>query len=311
MVLVRAPDPTLSIPAETMRYPQNVLQGALLILLSELMFASMGATVKAAAGMGLSNEMLVFMRNLLGLFVIAPLFLHYGLRELKTEVYPLHLLRAVLGLAAMYCFFFVLARLTLADGMLLKMTAPIFLPLIALLWLREPVGRLAVIAIPVGFIGVGLVLSPDGELNWVALLGLLGGLLAAMAKVTVRRLGRSESSSRIVFYFSLNATLISALPMLWAWQSPSLSEWGLLALMGLVGTIGQLLLSRGYAVAPAAQVSPFTYFSVVFGAAYGYLFWGETLDWLFVAGALLIAVAGVMALRGKSAGHAAIPAEGR
>ena len=72
----------------------------------------------------------------------------------------------------------------------------------------------------------------------------------------------------------------------------------LLGLMGVMGTAGQLLLTRGYAVAAAGQVSPFTYFSVVFGAIYGYLFWNETLDWLFVAGALLIAGSGVMAVRG-------------
>jgi drug/metabolite transporter (DMT)-like permease len=79
---------------------------------------------------------------------------------------------------------------------------------------------------------------------------------------------------------------------------PSQEQWVLMGLMGVMGTAGQLLLTRGYAVAAAAQVSPFTYFSVVFGAAYGYLFWGEILDWLFVAGALLIAVAGIMAVRG-------------
>jgi drug/metabolite transporter (DMT)-like permease len=282
-----------------MRYPQNVLQGALFILLSELMFASMGAAVKAASGLGLSNEMLVFMRNLMGLFVIAPLLLRYGTAELKTPVYRLHLLRAVLGLSAMYCFFYVLGKLALADGMLLKMTSPIFMPLIALLWLGERVGRLAILAIPIGFIGVGLVLKPGGDMSWVALLGVLGGGLAAVAKVTVRRLGHSESTTRIVFYFALNATVISALPLLWAWQTPTLEQWALLGVMGAMGTAGQLLLTRGYAVAAAAQVSPFTYFSVVFGAAYGYLFWGETLDWLFVAGALLIAVAGVMAVRGR------------
>lgn len=281
-----------------MRYTQNVVQGALFILLSELMFASMGAAVKAAAGLGLPNEMLVFMRNLLGLFVIAPLLLRYGTGELKTSVYPLHLMRAVLGLSAMYCFFYVLGKLALADGMLLKMTSPIFMPLIALLWLRESVSRLAIIAIPVGFIGVGLVLKPGGDLSWVALLGVLGGALAAVAKVTVRRLGHSESTTRIVFYFSFNAALISAIPLLWAWQTPTLSQWLLLAMMGVMGTAGQLLLTRGYAVAAAAQVSPFTYFSVVFGATWGYLIWDETLDWLFVAGALLIAIAGIMAVRG-------------
>lgn len=282
-----------------MRYRQNVVQGALFILLSELMFASMGAAVKAASGLGLPNEMLVFMRNLMGLFIITPLLLRYGTAELRTSVYPMHLLRAVLGVFAMYSFFFVLGKLALADGMLLKMTAPIFMPLIALLWLGERVGRLAILAVPIGFVGVGLVLKPDGDMNWVALVGVLGGALAAFAKVTVRRLGRSEPTTRIVFYFALNATLISALPLLWAWQTPNLQQWALLGLMGAMGTAGQLLLTRGYAVAAAARVSPFTYFSVVFGAVYGYLLWGEVLDWLFVLGASLIAVAGVTAVRSQ------------
>ena len=281
-----------------MRYRQNVVQGALFILLSELMFASMGASVKAASGMGLSNEMLVFMRNLMGLIIITPLVMRYGVAELRTSIYPLHLFRALMGLSAMYSFFFVLGKLALADGMLLKMTAPIFMPLIALLWLSERVGRMAILAIPIGFVGVGLVLKPGGDMSWVALVGVLGGALAAFAKVTVRRLGRSESTIRIVFYFALHATAISALPLVWSWQMPSLQQWMLLALMGAMGTAGQLSLTRGYALAAAAQVSPFTYFSVVFGAGYGYLFWGEILDWLFVAGALLIAVAGVMAVRG-------------
>ena len=282
-----------------MRYHQNTVQGALYILLSELMFASMGAAVKAASDTGLSNEMLVFMRNLMGLFVIAPLLMHYGKSEWRTPVYHLHLLRAVFGVSAMYCFFYVLGKLALADGMLLKMTAPIFMPLIAMLWLNERVARLAVLAIPIGFVGVALVLKPGGDMSWVALLGVLGGALAAFAKVTVRRLGRTEATTRIVFYFALNATVLSAVPLAWGWQAPSLTQWALLGMMGVMGTAGQLLLTRGYAVAAAAKVSPFTYFSGVFGAIYGYLFWGEILDWLFVAGALLIALAGVMAVRGQ------------
>jgi len=66
-----------------------------------------------------------------------------------------------------------------------------------------------------------------------------------------------------------------------------------------MGILGQLLLTRGYAIAPAASVSPFTYASVLFGAAYGYLFWGEVITLQFVAGALLIALAGVLALSAR------------
>jgi drug/metabolite transporter (DMT)-like permease len=70
-------------------------------------------------------------------------------------------------------------------------------------------------------------------------------------------------------------------------------------LIGLLGTIGQFLLTRGYAIAAAASVSPFTYFSVIFGALYGYLLWDERLSLQFVVGALIIALAGVLTLRSR------------
>ena len=284
-----------------MLYRQDVVLGSFLIVASELLFASMGAAVKLAAST-LNNEMIVFMRNAVGLGLLLPLVLRAGpVATLATRVAHLHLLRAGAGVAAMYCFFYALGELALADGMLLKMTAPLFIPLIALFWLRELPGWLVILAVAIGFGGVLLVLDPRTQVNPAALVGLLGGLLAALAKVTVRRLTRTEPATRIVFYFAVLALLISTLPLLWAWRTPTPRELGLLLVIGAAGTAGQLLLTRGYAAAPAARIAPFTYFSVVFAALYGYLFWREVLSAQFLAGALLIGVAGVMALRGRAA----------
>jgi drug/metabolite transporter (DMT)-like permease len=279
-----------------MLYRQNLLLGALFILVAEFFFASMGAAVKTVTA-DLPSEMAVFMRNFFGLGLMIPLVWRKGLAGLSTQIMPVHLLRSLAGVSAMYCFFYVLANMKLADGMLLKMTAPLFMPLIALLWLSERLRRQTLIALLIGFIGVILVLNPDGEFNRVALIGLLGGALAALAKVSLRRLGRSEPSVRVVFYFALLSSMISAIPMFWHWQTPNAAQWGLFALVGLMGTLGQLFLTRGYAIASAAAVSPFTYTSVLFGASYGYLFWGETISFQFTLGALLIGLAGVLALR--------------
>lgn len=274
-----------------------------MIVASELLFASMGATVKAVST-GLPTEVIVFMRGMFGVLILSPLLLRRVNKEvLTTHVFHLHLLRAILGVSAMYCFFYALANLQLADGMLLKMTAPLFMPLIAAVWLLEKPGTKIWLAVGLGFVGVALVIQPEGEFNWIALVGLAGGMFAAGAKVTVRRLGQTESTIRIVFYFSLVVMLIAMIPLAWAWQTPTAQEWGLLFLMGLFGTLGQLLLTRGYSVAAASQVAPFTYFSVVFAALYGYLFWDETLDFGFIAGAMLIAVAGIVALRSNSKRH--------
>ncbi len=280
-----------------MLYRQNLLLGAILIIASEALFASMGACVKELST-GLPNEMVVFLRNIFGLILLSPLILRSRASLLQTNIVHLHLLRATAGLSAMYCFFFALGNLHLADGMLLKMTAPLFMPLIAWSWLGEMARRLTLMALPVGFVGVTLVISPEGGFNWVAFIGLLGGALAALAKVTVRRLGHSEPTTRVVCYFALFATPVSAIPLFWSWQTPSTEDLALGFLIGLFGATGQFLLSRGYAVASATNVSPFTYFSVVFGAIYGYVIWGETLSATFILGALLIAMAGIMALRG-------------
>jgi len=280
-----------------MLYPQNALLASLLIVLAELMFASMGAAVKAL-GHELPTEMLVFFRNFLGALALLP-WLANGRTSLATGVWPLHALRAAAGLAAMYCFFYALARLPLADGMLLKMTAPIFMPLVAWAWLAEAPPRLALVAVVIGFAGVLLVLDPTGAFAPAALAGVLGGLFAAIAKVTVRRLSRSEPAVRVVFWFAILGTIASAVPLPWHWRNPQPHEWGLLVATGVLGTLGQLLLTRGYAAAATARVAPLTYFAVIFGATYGWFWWGEILRWPFVAGALLIAVAGVMAVRAR------------
>ncbi len=281
-----------------MLYRQNLLLGALFILLAEWCFASMGAGVKLVTA-GLPSEMAVFMRSLFGLMLMIPLVWRRGLPGLKTGIFHIHLLRSAVGVSAMYCFFYALSHLQLADGMLLKMTAPLFMPLIALFWLGETLSKHILVALGIGFFGVVLVLNPEGEFNRVALVGLLGGALASLAKVSLRRLGRSEPSVRVVFYFALLSTLISAVPMLWIWQTPNLTQWGLFMLVGLMGTLGQLFLTRGYAIAKASAVSPFTYASVLFGTLYGYLFWGEAITLQFIIGASLIALAGVLALRGR------------
>lgn len=280
---------------------ESLMQGAAFIVLGELCFASMGVGIRLVSA-ELDNTMIVFARNILGLALLLPWLMQRGLGNLATAVPGLHLLRAGAGVTAMYCFFYAIAAMPLAEAMLLKLTAPIFMPVIAVLWLHERVTPALALALGIGFAGVAVILNPsfaDGGLSVspVALIGLLGGVLAALAKVTVRRLSRSEPPTRIVFYFALIATAISAVPLTWSWQTPSLP-----AAVGLVGiavaaTLGQLSLTRGLSLAPASRMGVFGYSAVVFGAAYGWLLWDEPLTLATITGTLFIAVAGLLAAR--------------
>gem|GEM_PF-6833556 len=108
-----------------MLYKQHLIKGALFILISEFLFASMGAIVKNPSS-ELSNEMLVFIRNLFGLLMLSSWLLRHGIDQLKTQNLHLHLLRSILGVSALYCFFYALGNMVLAEGLLLKMTSPFF-----------------------------------------------------------------------------------------------------------------------------------------------------------------------------------------
>ncbi|MBA3581285.1 MAG: DMT family transporter [Gammaproteobacteria bacterium] len=290
-----------------MRYAQNIALGAVLIVGSELMLAGMGAAIRTAAdgSQGLPNEMIVFLRNALGLLLLLPYVMYHGFDILKTSTPGLHFSRAAVGVSAMYCFFYALANLPLAQGVILKMTTPIFMPLIAYFWLKDRAPLLAIAAIPLGFLGVWLIVNPNtemgsGNFNLAAMAGLFGGLLAAGAKTNVRKLGETESTVQVVFYFALFATLISAIPVTWAWQTPTNTQWGFLLLIAAGATAGQLMMTRGYAIAPISIVGPFTYSSVIWASLIGYLLWGETLGAHFIIGTLLIIAAGVFATRGKT-----------
>ena len=277
---------------------RNLLLGALFILISEFLLASMSAAVKVLAET-MPEAMLVFFRNLFGLAVLMPLVLRNGWASLRTSVPHLHFMRAAVGVAAMYCFFFTISHMALAEAILFKLTAPFFIPLIALVWLSESIPTTAKVAIVVGFIGVAFILQPDADgIQLVAVIGLIGAFLAGLAKVTIRRMSRTEPAVRIVFWFGVFATLISAVPLTWSWQTPDPHALLWLMAMGLCGTAAQLLLTRAYALAPAGQIGPFTYVSVVFGALYGWYFWGEHLDMPTFIGMLLVVLAGILTTRG-------------
>lgn len=264
---------------------------------SALMFAAMGASVKVVSA-ELSTPMVVFFRSLFGLIVVLPLLYRSGSRQLATRHTVLHVARAVTGLTAMACFFFAIRHLRLGEAVLLSFSAPLFIPWFALLWLREPIARGVGWAAVVGFIGVAFVLKPDGGiLQAGALVGLAAGAFAALAMICVRRLTRTEPPLRVVFYYSSLCTLFTALPLPWVWETPEPPTWIPLMGMGLFATLGQLLLTRGYALAPAARVGPFSYLAVLFSALLGWSLWGETPDATAALGAILICAAGILAVR--------------
>src|ERR1051326_4594936 len=224
-------------------------RAAALLLGSSLLFASAGAVVKLVSSSA-SNEMVVFFRSFFGLVVLTPWLARGGAAALRTPYPRRQVTRALAGLAAMYCFFYAIAHLPLAEAMLLNYSSPLFIPFIACIWIGEPIPDGIGPAIALGFLGICLILKPGlGFRSPAAVVGLFSGVLTATAMVAIRGLAREEPTLRIVFYFGAVCSAAAAPALLWGWKTPSDTTWLLLAAIGGLAPSGAVPLTRAHDLA--------------------------------------------------------------
>ncbi|HVO12442.1 MAG TPA: DMT family transporter [Vicinamibacteria bacterium] len=277
--------------------PGDLRRGALLMAISAVLFACMAAAVSACAR-ELPNAPIVFFRHFIMLLYLLPWLWRNGRHALDTEDLPGHLVRGLAGVSAVACYFYAVARLRLADAVLLNQSMPLFIPLVERAWLRERIPPRLWGVLLLGFGGLLFILKPGtGLFEPAALVGLGSAVLAAVSQVGIRRLTRTEPVARIVFYFGLVASVVALPPAAFWWRSPAPPTWALLLVMGVFATVGQLTLTRAYVYAPAARVGPFLYAGPVFAGFLDWLFWRRLPDPLFVVGAVVVVAAAVLALR--------------
>lgn len=276
---------------------------------SSLAFAIMGACIQICA-QTLSNGMVVFFRNVSGLAFLSPILIRGGREVLRTRHLKEHIFRGVAGLSSMYCFFYAIAHMRLADATLLNYTLPLFIPVVEALWLGEPMPPRLAAPLALGFLGVVVVLRPgSGLVTWAAVFGLLAGFLSAVAQTGVRRLTKTEPTVRIVIYFALMGSSISSLALPFVWVTPAPAVWAVIVVMGLAATTGQLLMTKAYSHAPASQIGGFVYTGVLFAAFMDWLRLGLTPSPRFFAGATLVMASGALMFRLASHGPVVIDSE--
>ncbi|OYX25272.1 MAG: EamA family transporter [Hydrogenophilales bacterium 32-62-9] len=276
------------------------------MLVAAALFALMGVLVKHASAHFSSAE-LVFYRSVFGLLAIGGViaFQNGSLRKpLATPYRRAHFWRGLSGFVALVLFFYAIARLPLATAVTLNYTAPLFLAALSAWWLHERHGRGLLGAVALGFVGIVLVLRPQlqDQALLPALAGLVSGMLAAVAYVNVKQLGRlGEPEWRVVFYFTLLATLGGGAWMLLAgFHRPQASDWPWLIGIGVTATLAQLALTRAYHRGRTLIVGALAYSTVAFSALYGLILFGEQPSLSAWLGMAVVALAGMWAVRASA-----------
>src|SRR5262245_63819916 len=272
--------------------------GVLLTVLAFLAVAVMSAFAKAASDTGLSAGVLVFFQNAISLALLLPWVLRGGVAGLKTRRPALHFIRAVGGLLSQYLLFVALKYIPLVDAVLLANAAPLFIPLITWLWLKQAIPAKLWASLGIGFVGIVLILQPGGQLfSWATPLALVAGACSDLALVAVGLLDTTEPPARILAYYFAISSVLTAPFLVTDWTTPGGWGWLWLGGVGVTMALAQLLLILAYDQASAAALSPFNYSVVVFSGLIGWLVWGQVPNVLSLVGVVLVCVAGVLATR--------------
>jgi len=296
------PAPAQPLARWWMALPANV-RGALWILAASILFSCMAATVKTV-GARLDSFQIAFFRCAFGLIVILPFMLRAGPEVFRTRRPVLHTLRALTGVTAMFCGFYSITHLPLADATAISFAKPLFMILLAVLFLGETVRWRRWTATAVGFVGVLIMINPgEHGLDPAMAAALFGTLCVAVVVVLVKRLSSTEAPLTILFTFGIVSTIVSAVPAAFVWQAPTWIELMLLVLIGCLGAAGQSCAIRGFRVGEATAVVPFDYSRLLFAGALGFVLFGDipTAETLMGAG-LIVASTLYIALREAALG---------
>ncbi len=272
---------------------------SLWMLVAGLSFATMGIFVKYAAAEFTAAE-LVFYRALVQLGVAWAVLARAGV-PVRTARLGMHVHRGVAGFVSLFTFFYALTMLPVATAMTLNYSSPLFLALLLAALARERPRAALVGTILLGFAGVVLLLRPalHADQLWPGIMGLVSGIVSAVAYWNVRQLVQAEEPvARVVFYFALFSCLGS---LVWmapqTWHPVRLDNVGLLAGVGAFGAAGQLAMTRAYGHGSTLVTAALSYSGIVFSSVLGIVVFHDELPLTAWLGMALIVAAGMMAVQ--------------
>ena len=265
-----------------------------MMLLGVLLFAVNDTLGKWLVGAYTVGQ-LMLMRSISGLLAMTPSMRRIGPAAFLQPSRPgLQVMRVVFSTAESSLFFWALSELKLAEVMTYYMAGPIYVTALSPFLLGERVGWRRWTAVAVGFCGVVLALHPSpGSISFGAVCALTGSFGYALFLLTTRKLAGTHGSVLVTYQLLTALTFGAVLVISGGWVSPSALDLALMLLLGLGSLGGNLCVTQSLRMAPASVVVPYQYTLILWGMLFGYLFFGEVIGPLPLAGAGIIVGAGL------------------
>ena len=187
--------------------------------------------------------------------------------------------------------------LPIADAAAILYAGPLIITALAVPLLKERVGWRRWTAIAIGFAGVVIMLRPTpSAIQWLAFLPLAAAFCSSMRDIWARRLTGSESATSMMFWSALATIVLGGITLPFAWSTPTLLDWMLMAMSGTFIGVGHYFMIEAYRVAEAAVVAPFKYSGIIWAVMFGYFIWGDIPDAFIITGGVVVIASGLYIL---------------
>ena len=280
-----------TITSSGQRARSELLKAVGYMVCSAAMFACMAVMIRLASSQLHAFE-IAFFRNFFGFVFALPLLMHHGMGILKTDKLSLYVGRCLIGIVSMLCGFYAIVHLPLAKAVTISYSTPLFVTILAVLFLGEMVRLRRWTAVGLGFIGVLVIMRPGADtFDANTLVALTAAVLSAIVAISIKVLSRTEKPDAIVLWTTMLWVPLSLVPALFVWTWPTGWTWAWIVAAGFFGTAGHMFWTRALKRGDASMLTPISFMQVPIVAVLAWWLFDETVTAWTAVGAAIIFVA--------------------
>ncbi len=280
-----APD---TVTSSGQRARSELLKAVGYMVCSAAMFACMAVMIRLASSELHAFE-IAFFRNFFGFVFALPLLMHHGVGILKTDKLSLYVGRCLIGIVSMLCGFYAIVHLPLAKAVTISYSTPLFVTILAVLFLGEMVRLRRWTAVGLGFIGVLVIMRPGADsFDANTLVALTAAVLSAIVAISIKVLSRTEKPDAIVLWTTMLWVPLSLVPALFVWTWPTGWTWAWIVAAGFFGTAGHMFWTRALKRGDASMLTPISFMQVPIVAVLAWWLFDESVTGWTAAGAAII-----------------------